>query len=229
MAFAANIAFALFCQATIREDYFKHNRSLAKNASMALIAKDSFHFGVKEKRVFFAILFTSAIFMCFQPLNMYWNIVLTESYGLSVGSLGWMFMGVSAFIVIGSQFSTAFAKKFKNESEALVLSQVVTTAGILVAALMAELPIFVAGFLFHELGRGLFGPLKQSYINHRIPSEKRATILSFDSMINKGAALVGLVVSGYVAKIFSISVSWIGAGLALAAFIPFFLSFKPKE
>jgi len=81
-------------------------------------------------------------------------------------------------------------------------------------------------FLIHEGGRGMFKPLKQAYLNKRIESDKRATVLSFDSMISRGGAFVGLLLSGYLAENYSISLSWLTSGIILGVGIFIFLKLK---
>jgi MFS family permease len=85
------------------------------------------------------------------------------------------------------------------------------------------------GFLAHEFGRGMFKPLAFAYLNRRIPSDKRATIMSFQSMIEKLGAFVGLLVSGYLAKKYSISLSWLVSGIVLALSVVVFLKLKNGE
>jgi MFS family permease len=82
-------------------------------------------------------------------------------------------------------------------------------------------------FLLHEMGRGMLGPLKQAYLNNRIPSEQRATILSFDSMIGRSGAFLGLLGSGYLANRFGIPLTWFVSGCVLA--IGVFIFFKLKN
>lgn len=48
--------------------------------------------------------------------------------------------------------------------------------------------VFILGFLFifiHSVASGYFTPLLEDYVNSRIPSSKRATVLSIKNMLNK--------------------------------------------
>ena len=84
-------------------------------------------------------------------------------------------------------------------------------------------------FLIYEIGRGIDRPMKISYINKFIPSDKRATLISFDSMMGKPAAALGLVTFGYLANKTSFSLSWLVSGLILLMLIPVYLKVRKKE
>ncbi|PJA86752.1 MAG: MFS transporter, partial [Candidatus Moranbacteria bacterium CG_4_9_14_3_um_filter_42_9] len=68
----------------------------------------------------------------------------------------------------------------------------------------------------------MVGPIKQAYLNQRIPSEQRATILSFDSMMGRGGAVLGLLGSGYLAERSGIPLTWLVSGCILAVGVAVF-------
>jgi MFS family permease len=83
--------------------------------------------------------------------------------------------------------------------------------------------------MLHEFGRGIFSPLKQSYVNNRLPSEQRATLLSLESMLVKFGALIGLIISGLLAQNFSIRWTWLFSGLFLTIGVILFTWTKNKK
>jgi len=101
--------------------------------------------------------------------------------------------------------------------------------GLLIASAMLGLGPTLIGFLVHEMGRGTFPPLEQGYLNRRLESDKRATVLSFGSMIKQLGSAVGLLLSGYLANSFSIGVSWLVSGIILGAGIIIFWQLKTKD
>lgn len=172
------------------------------------------------------VLFSTVIVMCVQSLNMQWQIRFVRDFGFDTGILGWVFAGISLFVMVGSFLSRWFALLVKNEKRALILSQVVSCVGILGAALTLGPLVVLPVFFFHEIGRGMIAPLKRAYINKRIPCKQRATIISFDSMITYAGAFVGLVVGGRLAESYSINVAWAASGIVLAIAVPIFLALK---
>ncbi|HBY73156.1 MAG TPA: hypothetical protein DEG44_00495, partial [Candidatus Kerfeldbacteria bacterium] len=73
-----------------------------------------------------------------------------------------------------------------------------------------------------EIGRGLMAPLHKSYLNKHIPSAERATLLSFNSLVSKIGAGIGLITFGWLAKQYSISLTWLLAGILLLLLIPLY-------
>lgn len=200
--------------------------------SLAPIRKtiaDSVSFGYRNKSVWFITLFGMFLAICIQALNMQWPFVFQENYGFSTKDLGWLFVCISLSTMLGGKLSKVFSRWIKQEKDALVLSQLITALSIIGASLMGGVIPVMGLFLLHEMGRGMLVPLKQTYLNKRIPSKQRATILSFDSMILKLGSFVGLGASGYLAKGYGISVTWFVSGCLLAIIVFVFFNLKNGE
>lgn len=206
---------AMFCQAFIREDYFVKQPVGWSLAPIKRTAKDSIAFGWKNKAIMYVIAFDFLLIFSVQSFNMYWSLVFKDTYGLSVASLGWIFLFISIAVMLGNQLAIHFKSVFKKDSAAIVLTQIVTIFGMIISASMLNFPFVFTGFLVHEIGRGMIEPLRRAYLNERIPGDKRATVLSFDSMIGKSGAALGLVFSGFLANTFSISVAWYTSAFVL--------------
>jgi MFS family permease len=72
-------------------------------------------------------------------------------------------------------------------------------------------------------------PVRQAYINSLIPSEQRATVLSFDSMVNSCGGVAFQPVLGRVADTLGYAVSYIvSAGIACVSF-PFLLLARHED
>jgi cyanate permease len=184
------------------------------------------NFGYKKKSVWFVVLFGMILAVSVQAMNMQWPFVFQKTYGFSTTNLGWLFAAVSVVTMLGGQLSKFFANRIRHEKNAIVLSQIVTAIGMIGAALMLGVVPTVSLFMLHEMGRGMIGPLKQAYLNHRIPSEQRATILSFDSMMGKSGSFLGLLGSGYLAEYAGIPLTWLVSGCVLALGVVVFFNLK---
>lgn len=223
--FAAGV-FALFA---IAEKEKKRMPFRFTFAPFKKVIADSVSFGYKKKSVWFVALFGMFLAMSVQGMNMQWPFVFQKTYGFSTSQLGWLFVFVSLVTMLGGKLSAHFASRIRQEKNAIVLSQIVTVIGMLGAAMMLGVVPTAALFLFHEMGRGMVGPLKQSYLNHRIPSEKRATILSFDSMMGRIGAFIGLFGSGYLAQKAGIPTNWLASGVLLSIGVIVFYNLKNGE
>jgi MFS family permease len=219
----------IYALAVLKEKYFEKKRMVWSVRPIVQVAKDSVYYGIKHKAVFFLVSFVIIWSFTLQGFNMQWPFVFKNNYGFSVAGLGWLFAATSLVIMLGSQLSTWFSRRIKHEKNAMILSQGVTAlAMILASAMFGFVPVLI-GFMGHELGRGLFRPLKSAYLNRRIPDEKRATVISFESMVGKLGSFLGLLVSGYLAKKYSISLSWLVSGVVLALSVIVFLKLKNGE
>jgi MFS family permease len=210
----------------MREEYFVRKHLKVDFLAFRTIITQSITYGIKRKSVLYVIAFGTLITMCFQSMNMQWQLRLTNDLAFDTVALGWVFVGIALFSMVGSYLSRRFMTVIGNEKRALILSQVVSMVGVGVAAIAAGPYIVLSAFLFHEIGRGMIGPIKRAYMNKRIPSQQRATMLSFDSMVNSAGAFIGLIVGGAIAERYSISVAWVVSALVLAIVIPIFLKLK---
>jgi len=217
---------ALFGALTLQEGYFKPQALKWNLGVIKTTAKDSITYGLKHKGIFYAISFGTLLTLSFQGFNMQWPIVFS-GFGLSVSSLGLIFNGIAVATFLGNKLANTIRRRIKNEKEALILSQSITALGMMLASSMIGFYPVLTGFMIHEIGRGAFRPLKQAYLNRRInESDKRATILSFDSMVSQLGSGLGLLFSGFLANYFSISVSWLSSAIVLLIGIIIFRKLK---
>lgn len=199
----------------MREDYLSKERPAISWKPIGKIARDSIVFGWQKKSILYVISFAAVLAFAVQPFNMFWPLTFTRDYRLDIATLGWVFMGMQLALLAGNRLALRFHRLVGNEKNAIIFSQSITSLGMIGAAQMFGFPVILVLFLGHELGRGIFGPLSEAYLNKRIPGDKRATVLSFASMIEKGGATLGLLISGYLAERYSISFSWLVMGIAL--------------
>lgn len=219
----------IYAMFVLKESYFVKKKLELSLRPFVNVARDSMSYGIRHKAIFYLVGFTLIFNFTLQGFNMQWPFVFKDNYGFSVSGLGWMFAITSLMIMLGSQFSTWLAGKVKHEKVSMIASQSVTAAGMILASTMFGLVPVMIGFMVHEFGRGLFKPLKSAYLNRRIPDKKRATVISFESMVTKLGAFAGLLVSGYLAKKYSISLSWLVSGIVLAVSVVIFLRIKNGE
>jgi len=179
------------------------------------IAKESINYGLKNRRFMSMVIFSAILFFAIQPLNMYWPIILQETYFIEVRYMGLIFSLIVVFIYLGTRFSAWWQKRFKCPKKAIFLSQIITAFSIILASVLSPLYLFLTFFMFHEFGRGLFKPLSKAYVNGSIVNKNRSTVLSFESMIVKTGGALGLIFSGFIAENFGILNSWILNGIIL--------------
>ena len=159
-------------------------------------------------------------FYALQPflLDLYGN---EGAYGIA---------GLAAAIVAGSQILGGYlAPKirglFARRTTALILG---TAASVLLLTILGVTTNFALALFILVLWGLVFAavtPIRQAYLNGLIPSQQRATVLSFDSLMGSSGGVVVQPVLGKSADVWSYGTSYvIGAGFQALA-IPFlFLS-----
>jgi MFS family permease len=79
-------------------------------------------------------------------------------------------------------------------------------------------PLFLAG----AVAMGLLGPVKQTYLHQIIPTEQRATLVSFDSLVGSVGSVGGQAGLGYLSQVQSIPLGFVVGGLFTIVAIPAF-------
>jgi MFS family permease len=134
--------------------------------------------------------------------------------------------GLVAAIVAGSQIiggllAPLLRRLFHRRSGALIAA----LAGEAVAVLLIGLVAHFWAVLVLIVGWGLLSaaalPVRQAYLNGMIPSKQRATILSFDSLMNSTGGVVFQPVLGRVADVWSYPASYLVSGVLTALAVPF--------
>lgn len=186
------------------------------------IAHDSIQYGLKHKVVLWLIISSVVSSFAFMSLNMYWSPRMNQLAGNKVWILGWVWVLISIGMILGNYAVKISLKKKLSYYWILIINTVVLAIPIIIAASSSLFTIVLSSFLFYEIGRGMRTPVHKSYLNKHIPSEQRATVLSFDSMIGKLGSALGLLILGWIAKSHSIQASWLTSGLVLLLLIPIY-------
>jgi len=71
------------------------------------------------------------------------------------------------------------------------------------------------------LAAGIMAPVKQGYLHQVIPSAQRATVISFNSMMDSAGGVVGQTGLGYIARQQGIAPGFVVGGALTLLAIPF--------
>ncbi|HPT08588.1 MAG TPA: MFS transporter [bacterium] len=201
---------------SLKEEYFiKPDKVTINFSALRKIISESLSYGFKNNKLMSIILFLGFTSFVFQPLNMYWPLILKDNFSFPENNMGIIFALITAFSYAGVQFSKFFQKKFKELKIAIILSQVITFIGIFGSCFFFKLPLFLSFFLLHEFGRGIREPLARAYLNDCINNKNRATVLSLQSMVVHLGSGFGLIISGIIAKNSGELNSWLVSAIIL--------------
>jgi predicted MFS family arabinose efflux permease len=124
-------------------------------------------------------------------------------------------------MILGSFFISKIQGKSSDLRMFFLTTVLMSVPILLIAKLNVFLPVFI-GYLVHEAGRGMKAPMHKMFINRNIPSDKRATIISYDSAIENLGGATGLLLLGWVGKNYSISSAWLISGGLLLLLLPIY-------
>jgi MFS family permease len=135
----------------------------------------------------------------------------------------YLIAGLAAAIVAGAQIlggllAPRIRRLFHRRTSALIVNAAI---GVAVMALLGIIEIFWVVIALVVVWALLFAasmPIRQTYINGMIPSEQRATILSFDSLMGSTGGVWAQPVLGRVADVWGYGPSYVvGAAISVLA------------
>jgi MFS family permease len=142
--------------------------------------------------------------------------------------------GLAAAIMAGSQIAGGFAAPrirglFRKRTTALIGG---TVASCVLLALLGVVDSFWLALLLLALSGLIFAaelPIRQAYLNDMIPSQQRATVLSFDSLMGSSGGVVIQPALGKAADVWSYGTSFVVASVFQLIAVPFlFLSRRER-
>jgi MFS family permease len=156
------------------------------------------------------------VFYALQPylLDLYGN---DHAYGIA---------GLAAAIVAGAQIlggmaATGIRKLFRRRTSALLTAEVLSAVSLVLVGLSNSFWVVIGLVVVWGLLFAATMPIRQAYINDQIPSEQRATILSFDSLMASSGGVAAQPVLGRVADVWGYPASYVVSGGLTALAVPF--------
>lgn len=197
-------------------------------AEMRKVARQSIAFGWRKQPIRLIMIVTFV-----QWAYLAWGFYATQPYFL--GLLGqpdaiWVsgvitalgsLMGIFASWLVGR-----FMNRFRFRTTILIAASAVVTLTTIGVGLANSFWLAVPLFLLGTLMFNIYTPVKQAYLHKLIPSEQRATVISFDSMIGSGGGMVGQTGLGYLAQQQNIASGFVAGGLATLLAFPFLLMLR---
>ena len=211
---------------------FSRKESTGTIPEMKLITRNSVTYGLRVPSVKWLMLssfFTSGVsiyaFYALQPylLDLAGD---PEAYGIA---------GITAALVAGAQILGGIAAprirgRFRLRTSALLFAVAVSSVTLLLIGLIGNFWAVVFLVAIWGLLFAAAMPIRQAYLNGMIPSEQRATILSFDSMIGSTGGVVSQPVLGRSADVYSYGTSYLFGAAISACALPFiYLSRRQKN
>ncbi|MCH8032072.1 MAG: hypothetical protein IIB09_09720, partial [Bacteroidetes bacterium] len=120
-----------------------------------------------------------------------------------------------------------WASRFCGKRTTLLLwAAGIQTAAIVCVGLVSSFPLAVAFYLLAMASMGVWGPVRQAYMHGSIPSEQRASVISFDSLITSSGSVVGQVGLARLAQLQSLAAGYVVGGITTVLVMPIVLSLR---
>jgi MFS family permease len=202
---------------------FTRARGASVGSEVRAVVRGSIDGGFRNRPVRWLMLsapFTAGVgIFAFYALQPY----LLQLYGdpTAYGVAGLAAAVVAGAQIVGGLSVTRVRRLFRRRTDALLVGAVST---VILLALIGLTGSFAVGLLLIVLWALIFAieaPLRQAFINGVIPSEQRATVLSFDNLMGSAGAVIAQPALGRVADVNGYGASYVVAAGLQALAIPF--------
>ncbi len=122
--------------------------------------------------------------------------------------------------IAGNTLVEWLARYCGRRTTLLLWAAAIQTGAAIGVGLAGSFWLAVALFLVVTTCMGVTVPVKQAYLHQVVPSQQRATVISFVSMIGSGGSAAGQVGLGYLARAHSIPLGYIVGGLVTVGVLP---------
>jgi MFS family permease len=185
------------------------------------IATEGVRFGLGDRAVRF-IMFSSLIQGVFFMYGFYsWQKYFLDLLGRD---LVWVTGVIAALVgltqIFGSALVGRIIARVPDRGLILMVCSAVATVAVIGAALVQQFWVAVPLYLVSAAAFGVSMPIKQGWLNARIPSRQRATIISLDALFGDAGSTAGQVGLGWLSQTVSIPFAWLVGGILQGASVP---------
>lgn len=221
---AALLGLTLVVAARFMHDIgFSPRRGASPVSEVRNVIRGSIDAGLRNppvRALMLAAPFTSGVgffaFYASQPylLQLYGD---REAYGVA-GLAAALFAGAQ---ILGGILVPSVRHLFRRRTDAILLGTLATVVVLVVIGWTGSFAVALLLLAVWSLVFAIEGPLRQAFINGLIPSEQRATVLSFDSLMGSVGGVIAQPALGRVADVFGYGPSYVVAGTVQVLAIPF--------
>ncbi len=190
-------------------------------AEMRSVARSSIRYGWQEPQI--RLLIVSG---ALQSAYMAWGFHAWQPYFLDLlaQNLIWVSGIIAALVafamILGNSIVERLASYCGRRTTILLWAAGVFGIGTVGVGLANTFSLAVGLYLVTMIAYGVMGPVRQAYIHGLIPSQQRATVISFDSLVSNGGSMTGQSGLALLAQLHSISSGYIAGGLTAMVSLP---------
>jgi len=142
--------------------------------------------------------------------------------------------GLAAAVLAGAQIAggllaATILRRIRRRTAVLVGAVVVGSTALALIGLTRSFAMAVALLVVWAISHAATVPVRQAYLNSHIPSEQRATVLSFDALMGSAGSVVAQPLLGRSADAWSYGASYVVAAGVQVAAIPFLMAARRHD
>ena len=128
--------------------------------------------------------------------------------------------GIALSTIAGNQLVEVLSRRCGRRTTLLLGAAAVETCAAVALGLVSSFWLALAALLLITAASGVTSPVRQAYLHQVVPSEQRATVVSFDSMISNTGGIGGQLGLGALGESRSIGSAFVVGGLATGLAVP---------
>jgi hypothetical protein len=128
--------------------------------------------------------------------------------------------GIALSTIAGNEVVDYVSRYCGRRTTLLLLAGAFETAAAVIVGVAGSFWIALPALLVLTAGMGITSPVRQAYLHQLIPTEQRATVISFDSMVSGAGGVGGQVGLGALGQARSVGSAFVVGGIATAAALP---------
>ncbi len=128
--------------------------------------------------------------------------------------------GIAASTIAGNEVVDFVSRYCGRRTTLLLIAGALETGAAVTVGVANSFWIALPALLVLTAGMGITSPVRQAYLHQLIPTEQRATVISFDSMVSGVGGVGGQVGLGALGQARSVGSAFVVGGLATVAALP---------
>jgi MFS family permease len=134
--------------------------------------------------------------------------------------------GIALSTIVGNQLVHVASRRGRRRTTFLIAAAIVHSVAAVVLGVTGSFWVALPALLLVTGALGVTSPVRQSYLHQVVPSEHRATVVSFDSMVVGAGGVGGQVGLGALGEARAVGTAFVVGGVASAAALPLLRSVR---
>jgi MFS family permease len=190
-------------------------------SEMRTVGRAGITYGIRTQPVRLLMAVTFLHFGFFSWAWYAWQPYFLELLGRDAVWVAGVIAALSALAgILGNSLVKRFCRPGTRRTTVLISASAVFAATMIGVGVVQMFWVAVPLFLVGGVAMGLFGPVEQTFLHSVIPSEQRATLVSFDSLVGSVGSIGGQTGLGYLSQVRSIPAGFVVGGAVTVLALP---------